>query len=78
MNMADIIKKAERGRGITNATLIATEHWNSLVSFLNWFGNPDPNSSINTLAEQAGITPNELKDYMANEAKRLMFTRSVK
>jgi hypothetical protein len=78
MKFTDIIKRAERGRGITNATLVGTEHWNSFVSFLNWFGNPDPNSPINELAEQAGVTPNELKDHMANEARRLMFVRSVK
>ena len=78
MTMAQIIKAAERNKYTTNATLVAAEHWNNFVSFLNWFSNPDPNSSINQLAEQEGITPNELKDYMANEARREMFTRSVK
>lgn len=81
MTMAQIIKKAEKNSGFstgTNATLVATEHWNRFVEFLNWFGNPDPNSSVNQLAEQAGMTPNDLKNQMAEEARCIMFTRCVK
>ena len=49
-----------------------------LSSFLQWFGEPDPHSQINLAADLLGLTPNEFKDQIAHEARRIMFTRSVK
>lgn len=76
--LSNALKKVEPASGSACTIADGISRLHNLQSFLEWFGNPDPNGSVNQVADLLGMTPNDFKDQIAIEARRIMFVRSVK